>query len=91
MAEEFQAAICEGNWWMNINSSRSVFPLGSSPCSVAAHDAGGYSSWQNDLVSDSPLGFLDLQKPQQSETVIQMMGFGLSSSSASSNWNQSIL
>jgi len=46
MAEEFQAAICGESWW-NINSTRSVFPLMSSTCSVAAADAGNYSTWQS--------------------------------------------
>ncbi|KAK7328012.1 hypothetical protein VNO77_22106 [Canavalia gladiata] len=119
MAEEFQAAVCGENWW-NINSTRSVFPLmmsSASTCSVAAADAGNYSTWQtdfmelkglrsfaeetNDLVSDSSLGFLDAEKPQQSElssgtgsismdSTLQMMGFGMSSST-SSNWNQPLL
>ncbi|CAL0300855.1 unnamed protein product [Lupinus luteus] len=125
MAEEFlQAGICGENWW-SINATRSVFPLmsSSSTCSVAANDAGNYSTWQtdfldlkptrscvedttnnNNLVFDASLGFLDAHKPQQhseSATVsgngsilmdsptIQMMGFGLSSST-SLNWNQSL-
>ncbi|RDX87427.1 Transcription factor bHLH112, partial [Mucuna pruriens] len=46
MAEEFHAAICGESWW-NINSTRSVFPLMSSTCSVAAADAGNYSTWQS--------------------------------------------
>lgn len=49
MAEEFQAAICGESWW-NINPTRSVFPLMSSTCSVAAADAGNYSTWQTDFV-----------------------------------------
>ncbi|XP_061368800.1 transcription factor bHLH112 isoform X2 [Gastrolobium bilobum] len=116
MAEEFQAGICGESWW-NINSTRSVFPLmsSSSTCSVAANDAGNYSTWQtdhfmdlkatrscaeetNNFVSDGSLGFLDAQKPQQSsgtgsifiDSTLQMMGFGLSSST-SSNWNHSLL
>ncbi|XP_027346774.1 transcription factor bHLH112-like [Abrus precatorius] len=117
MAEEFQARICGENWWSSIDSTRSVFPLGStSPCSVAANDIGNYSTRQtsdimdlkaikcsaeetnNNLVSDSYLGFVDAQKPQKSESAsesgsilidstIQMMGFGLTSPS-SANWNQ---
>ncbi|XP_027332514.1 transcription factor bHLH112-like isoform X2 [Abrus precatorius] len=81
MAEEFQAAaVCGENWW-NINSARSVFPLmmsSSSTCSVAAADAGNYSTWQtdfmdlkgasNNLVSDSFLGFLDAEKAQKSDS-----------------------
>jgi len=46
MAEEFQSAICGESWW-NINPTRSVFPLMSSTCSVAAADAGNYSTWQS--------------------------------------------
>ncbi|KAK7400453.1 hypothetical protein VNO78_11661 [Psophocarpus tetragonolobus] len=51
MAEEFQARICGENWWSStIDSTRSVFPLSSpsisSPCSVAAIDAGNYSTRQ---------------------------------------------
>ncbi|KAE9595030.1 hypothetical protein Lal_00041330 [Lupinus albus] len=123
MAEEFlQAGICGENWW-SINGTRSVFPLmsSSSTCSVAANDAGNYSTWQtdfldlkptrscvedtnnNNLVSDASLGFLDAHKLQHSESArasgndsilmdsssIQMMGFGLSSST-SLNWNQSL-
>ncbi|KAJ1434833.1 Myc-type, basic helix-loop-helix [Sesbania bispinosa] len=55
------------------------------------------------MVSDGSLGFVDAQKAQQSESVsdgtggsilmdstLQIMGFGLSSSSNSSNWNQSL-
>ena len=117
MAEEFQAGICGDNWW-NINSTRSLFPLMGSTCSLAANDAGNYSTWQadfmdlkatrscaeetNNLVSNGSLGFLDAHKPQQCESAsgtgsilidstLQMMGFGLSSST-SSNWNnQSLL
>ncbi|KAI4296546.1 hypothetical protein L6164_036495 [Bauhinia variegata] len=125
MAEEFQAGICGGNWWNSINSTRAIFPLSSSsPCSMAANDAGSYSTWQTEFVdlkpgaarscaaeethtnlvsSDTSLGFLDLQKPQQSESAsgsgsilidstLQMMGFGLSSpSTSSSDWNHSLL
>ena len=92
MAEDFQAGICGENWW-NINPSRSVFPVGSSPCSMAANDSGSYNgSWQNDVVSESSLGFLDSQKTQQMDSTLQMMGFGLSSSPTnSSNWNHSPL
>ncbi|XP_019419069.1 PREDICTED: transcription factor bHLH112 isoform X3 [Lupinus angustifolius] len=121
MAEEFLQV--GENWW-SINGTRSVFPLmsSSSTCSVAANDAGNYSTWQtnfldlkptrscvedtnhNNLVSDDSFGFLDAHKPQQhsesatgsgngsilmDSTTIQMMGFGLSSST-SLNWNQSI-
>lgn len=122
MAEEFQAGICGETWW-NMNPTRSAFPLmsPSSTCSVAANDAGNYSTWQtdfldlratrpcvaeetnnNNMVSDVSLGFLDAQKPQQSESAngtssflidstLQIMGFGLSSPT-SSNWNnQSLL
>ncbi|KAK7302648.1 hypothetical protein RJT34_13541 [Clitoria ternatea] len=97
----------------------------SSSCSVAAADAGNYSTWQtdnfvdlkgtrncaaedtNNLVSSDTacLGFLDAhEKPQQQtsdsasgtgsflmDSTIQMMGFGMSSST-SSNWiNESLL
>ncbi|TKY59371.1 dimerization protein [Spatholobus suberectus] len=89
MAEEFQARICGENWWSStIDSTRSVFPLSSSsissPCSVAANDAGNYSTRQTtdidlkatkycaeettNLVSDSYLGFVDAQKPHKSES-----------------------
>lgn len=53
MAEEFQAGICGETWWNINNSTRSVFPLmmnSSSTCSVAANDAGNYSTWQNDFL-----------------------------------------
>lgn len=116
MGEEFQAGICGENWWnmnMNMNSTRSVFPLmtSSSTCSVAANDAGNYSTWQTDFLDLKPTrsetnhntivsdGFLDAQKPQQSESAassgilidstLQMMGFGLSTSTPL-NWNQSL-
>ncbi|XP_047155538.1 transcription factor bHLH112-like isoform X1 [Vigna umbellata] len=118
MAEEFQAAICGESWW-NINSTRSVFPLISSTCSVAAADAGNYSTWQstdfvdlkgtrscaedinNFISSDNSLSFLDVEKPQLrdsagetgsilTDSTLQMIGFGMSSS-ASPNWNQSLL
>lgn len=117
MGEEFQAGICGENWW-NMNSTRSVFPLmsSSSTCSVAANDAANYSTWQTDFLDSKPTrsetnnntlvsdGFLDAQKPQQSESAastgtgsilidsptLQMMGFGLSTST-SLNWNQSLL
>ncbi|KAL5157178.1 Transcription factor bHLH123 [Glycine soja] len=55
MAEEFQAAICGESWWNIINPTRSVFPLMPSTCSVAAADAGNYSTWQ------STTDFVDLK------------------------------
>ncbi|KAH1208079.1 Transcription factor [Glycine max] len=116
MAEEFQAAICGESWWNIINPTRSVFPLMPSTCSVAAADAGNYSTWQsttdfvdlkgtrscaeetdiNLVSSDTSLSFLDAEKPHQSGTgsilidsTLQMMGFGMSSST-SPNWSQSL-
>ncbi|KAL2343922.1 hypothetical protein Fmac_005207 [Flemingia macrophylla] len=53
MSEEFQARICGENWWSSstIDSTKSAFPLSSSlisssPCSVAANEAGNYSTHQ---------------------------------------------
>ncbi|ESW20274.1 hypothetical protein PHAVU_006G195000 [Phaseolus vulgaris] len=106
MAEEFQAAICGESWW-NINPTRSVFPLMSSTCSVAAADAGNYSTWQstedinNFISSDNSLSFLDVEKPQQRDSASgtgsilidsTLQMMGFGmSSSTSSNWNQSLL
>lgn len=86
MAEEFQAGICGETWW-NMSSTRSVFPLmsSSSTCSVAANDAGNYSSWQtrpfvdeethhHNFVSDGSMAFLDAQKPHQSESAASGTG-----------------
>ncbi|KAL9392643.1 hypothetical protein Peur_016563 [Populus x canadensis] len=124
MAEEFQAGICGENWWMN--SSKSVFMGGLSPCStvsIASDHMGTYGSWTTadmvDLkarsiscnesnhittsVSDASIPFLNSQKPQQADSdsggssilidsTLQMMGYGLSSSSSSSSdWNQALL
>ncbi|RDX79493.1 Transcription factor bHLH123, partial [Mucuna pruriens] len=113
MAEEFQARICGENWWSStIDSTRSVFPLSSSstssPCSVAANSDIDLKATKccaeetnNNLVSDTYLGFVDAQKPHKSESAsgsggmlidstLQMMGFGLTSST-SENWNQPLL
>lgn len=60
MAEEFQARICGENWWSStIDSTRSVFPLSSSlisssPCSVAANDAGNYTTRQTTGIDLKP-------------------------------------
>lgn len=125
MAEEFQAGICGDNWWMN--SSKSVFMGGLSPCSTvnvtssSSDHIGYYGSWATaaDMVDlkarsisckgsnndiDNSLPFQNSQKPQQADSdsggssilidssTIQMMGFGLSSSSSSSSdWNQTLL
>ncbi|XP_006383985.1 transcription factor bHLH112 isoform X2 [Populus trichocarpa] len=124
MAEEFQAGICGENWWMN--SSKSVFMGGLSPCStvsITSDHMGTYGSWTTadmvDLkarsisckesnhittsVSDASIPFLNSQKPQQADSdsggssilidsTLQMMGYGLSSSSSSSSdWNQALL
>lgn len=80
MAEEFQAGICGGNWW--INSSRNAFTT-ATPCSVGFNDLGSLG-WVCDMVdmkgrSSSSCGesadsvvcdtsinaFQDVQKPHQ--------------------------
>lgn len=102
MAEEFQTGICGGNWWMN--SSRSPFPGSSSPCYAWSDmvDMKGRPCEETNSVSDSSIVFQDAQKPQQQadsasgsnsiliDSTLQMMGFGLSSSSTS-DWNHQAL
>lgn len=103
MAEEFQTGICGGNWWMN--SSRSPFPGSSSPCYAWSDmvDMKGRPCEETNSVSDSSIVFQDVQKPQQQadsasgsnsiliDSTLQMMGFGLSSSSTTSDWNHQAL
>ncbi|XVF25938.1 hypothetical protein REPUB_Repub13aG0257000 [Reevesia pubescens] len=110
MAEEFHGGICEGTWW---NSTKTMFPGCSSPCSTGfAADMGSFG-WGTDTVdiktrssceesNDSSIVFQGAQQKTQQgdsdsggssiliESTLQMMGFGLSSSTTS-DWNQSLL
>ncbi|KAF3451616.1 hypothetical protein FNV43_RR07711 [Rhamnella rubrinervis] len=88
MAEEFQAGICGGNWW--INSSRNAFTA-ASPCSVGLNDFGSIG-WACDMVdikarsssscgeSDSVVcdtsinAFQDVQKPHQAADSVSCCG-----------------
>lgn len=88
MAEEFQAGICGGNWW--ISSSRNAFTA-ASPCSVGLNDLGSFG-WACDMVdikarsssscgeSDSVVcdtsinAFQDVQKPNQAADSVSCCG-----------------
>ena len=68
-------------------------------------DMKGRPCEETNSVSDSSVVFQDVQKPQQQadsgsgcgsssiliDSTLQMMGFGLSSSSTTSDWNQALL
>ncbi|KAJ6725339.1 TRANSCRIPTION FACTOR BHLH114 [Salix viminalis] len=92
MAEEFQAGICGESWWLN--SSKSMFIGGLSPCSTVSlpsdHMETYNGSWATadmpqDANSDSGGSSILI------DSTLQMMGFGLSSSSSSSDWNQALV
>ncbi|KAG4401018.1 hypothetical protein AAZX31_07G173400 [Glycine max] len=104
MAEEFQARICGENWWSSttIDSTRRNYSTrGTSDMDLKATKCCAEET-NNSLVSDTTyLGFVDAHKPHKSESAasgsggmltdstLQMMGFGLTSSSE--NWNQPLL
>lgn len=101
MGEEFEAGVCGGSWWSN--SSRGGF--GSSPCnssSININDHIGSFGWAAAAAGE----LVDLKGGARSsedssdgnggttlsmDSTLQMMGIGLSSSSSTTDWNQSLL
>ncbi|KAK7362988.1 hypothetical protein VNO77_05113 [Canavalia gladiata] len=76
MAEEFQERICGENWWSSMDSTRSVFPLSStSPCSVAANDAGNYSTRQTTDIMDSKATKCSVQETSSNLVSDSYLGF----------------
>ncbi|KAG2685160.1 hypothetical protein I3760_10G112000 [Carya illinoinensis] len=106
MAEEFQTGVCGANWTMNSSRSLFTGGY-MWPSDMVLDLKAGRSRDQETLDSVSAartsLVLQDLQKPQQadstsgssasilSDSALQMMGFGFSSSSTTSDLNQALL
>ncbi|KMS96591.1 hypothetical protein BVRB_8g201610 [Beta vulgaris subsp. vulgaris] len=98
MGEEFQGGVC-GTWW---NPPHSLFSGGvSSPCSVAQLGGGfdmGSFGWPNEVIKGSKFNnnnnnnnnnptFDNLIFPDQMDSSLDILGFGLSPTSSTTDWN----
>ncbi|XP_021719553.1 transcription factor bHLH123-like [Chenopodium quinoa] len=97
MGEEFQGGVCGGTWW---NPPHNIFSSGlSTPCSVAQLSGGSFDvgsfGWPNEVVvkgsnnksSNNNSVFDNLIFPDQIDSSLDILGFGLSPTSSTTDWN----
>ncbi|XP_021726287.1 transcription factor bHLH112-like [Chenopodium quinoa] len=99
MGEEFQGGVCGGTWW---NPPHNLFSSGlSSPCSVAQLGGAGFDvgsfGWPNELVvkgsnnnkssNNNNSVFDNLIFSDQLDSSLDILGFGLSPTSSTTDWN----